>query len=64
MEEEMAPHSSILAGIIPWTGAWCAAVHGVTESDVTEKLHACTEPGQRHCGEREIRLRTWTWVSA
>ena len=44
--------------------AWLAAVHGVTESDMTEKLHACTEPGQRHCGEREIRLRTWTWVSA
>ena len=37
LEEEMAPHSSILA----WKnsmdrGAWQAIVHGVTESDLTE----------------------------
>jgi len=37
----MAPHSSTLAWKIPWTeepGGW-AAVHGVAESDMTERLH-------------------------
>ena len=35
LEEDMAPHSSILAEEIQWTGAWWATVHGVTrESDV------------------------------
>ena len=37
LEEEMATHSSILAGIVPWTeelggGAWWAAVHGASKS--------------------------------
>ena len=32
----MATHPSILARI-PWTGAWRAAVHGVTEMDTTER---------------------------
>ena len=37
LEKEMAAHSSILAGKIPWTrGAWWAAVHGVAkESHIT-----------------------------
>ena len=36
----MAAHSSILAGEIPWTGVWQAAVHEVTkELDTAD--HAC-----------------------
>ena len=33
----MAPHSSTLAWKIPWMEE--PAVHGVTESDTTERLH-------------------------
>ena len=32
LEKGMATHSNILAWRIPWTGAWRAAVHGVTKS--------------------------------
>ena len=32
LEKEMATHSSILTWIIPGTGAWWAAVYGVTQS--------------------------------
>ena len=41
LEEGMATHSSILAWRIPVDrGAWRAAVHGVTELDVTARPHA------------------------
>ena len=40
LEEGMATHSSILAWRIPMDrGAWWAAVHGVTELDMTEQLN-------------------------
>ena len=43
LEESMATHSSILAWRIPLDrGAWRAAVHGVTESDMTEQLSTTT----------------------
>ena len=32
LEKEMATHSSVLAWRIPGTGAWWAAVYGVTQS--------------------------------
>ena len=32
LEKEMATHSSILAWRIPRTGAWWAAIYGVTQS--------------------------------
>ena len=40
LEEGMATHSSILVWRIPMDrGAWRAAVHGVTELDLTEQLN-------------------------
>ena len=36
MEKAMAPHSSTVAWKIPWMEE--AAVHGVAESDMTERL--------------------------
>ena len=39
LEEGMAIHSSILAWRVPMErGAWQDTVHGVTESDMTERL--------------------------
>ena len=37
--KKMATHSSIPAWKIPWTGAWQATVHDVTELDPSEHTH-------------------------
>ena len=37
LEKEMATHSSVLAWRIPGTGAWCAAVCGITQSQTRLK---------------------------
>ena len=42
LEKGMATHSSILAWRIPWTEEPWATVHGVTESDTTERLTPTT----------------------
>ena len=39
LEKEMATSSSILAWRIPWTEEPGRLVHGVTESDTTEKVN-------------------------
>ena len=39
LEKGMATHSSILAWVIPWTEE--LTVHGVEESDMTERDKAC-----------------------
>ena len=39
LEEEMATHFIVLIWKIPWTRrAWCATVHGIAKSDMTERL--------------------------
>ena len=49
LKEGMATHSSILAWRIPVDrGAWWATVHGVTESDRTERLSTA------HAGSRKV----------
>ena len=47
LEEGIATHSSILCWRIPMDrGAWRAAVHGVTESDMTEQLSTAAPQNQ------------------
>ena len=43
LEEGVATHSGILAGKVPWTGAWQAVVHGVTKNWAQLNTHACTQ---------------------
>ena len=45
LEEEMAAHSSILAWVIPWRGAWWATYSpwGHKELDTTEQLTMVNE---------------------
>ena len=44
LEKEMATHSSVLARITPWTGAWWATVSGVAELDMTEVIEQGCKP--------------------
>ena len=56
LEEGRATHSSILTWRIPMNrGAWRAAVRGVTESDMTERLsvHQCSRTQWFLC---------WPWL--
>ena len=47
LQEEMATHSSILAGIIPWTEE-PGGLHGVTTSRTQLSMH--TDAQSRKCG--------------
>ena len=59
LEEEKAAHSSILAGITPWTrGVWWATVHGVTKSQ-TRLKHLSTHTKQKHSQTSRTDLRLW-----
>ena len=64
LEKEMATHSSTLAWNMPWTGAWWAAVYGVTQSRTRLKwLSRWTEMGEfnsddhyiYYCGQESLR---------
>ena len=47
LEEGMATHSSIPAWKIPMDkGAWQPTVHGVTESNMNERLSSCLNNGK------------------
>ena len=49
----MAACSRILAWRIPWTeAAWRAIVHGVAESDTTERMWACSQDSHFQWGRQ------------
>ena len=52
VEKAMAPDSSTLAWKIPWTGAWCAADHGVARSRTRPSDFTFTFPF--HALEKEM----------
>ena len=59
LEEEKATHSSILAGITPWTrGVWWATVHGVAKSQ-TRLKQLSTHTKQKHSQTSRTNLRLW-----
>ena len=57
----MATHSSILTWRIPIDrGTWHAAVHGVTESDMTERLSSAHLLQILICAYREVYVYVYT----
>ena len=58
LEEEMAAHSSILAWVIPWRGAWWATYSpwGHKELDTTEQLTTVNEYSCK-CKTQEGRIK-------
>ena len=68
--EEIATHSSILAWKIPWKEEpWCATVHEVAESDMTEHAgmqHAYTHLEKRRkdmCACVDVFECLWCFIS-
>ena len=56
----MATHSSILAGRIPGTGAWWAAIFGVAQSQT--RLTLLSSSSREIKGERVFSLLTTVYI--